>query len=566
MSAMSEVQKKWSERGGVAVLLVALILQCGFSMRLKSPVVDEFVHLPVGLSLWKHGDFLTDPINPPFMRMWAAIPLLFRDVKWTFPQERMREQYWPGAYQFMRDNSGDYQSLFISARWMVVLLSLLLAGTVFWWARSLYGRRAGLLALFLYSFCPNILAHSRLVTADLGGACFVFLSMFHFWRWRRSNCWGHLAGWAIFLGMALLSKLTAVFLPLFMLVVWVVSREGGELEDGRSIKVQLISAIGFTLLVLNLGYAFQGSFRILSSYSFKSGIGNSVQGIVGFLPVPLPEGFVQGIDHALRHDKDLMEDSFYLLGELSSVGWWYYFVVAWVLKIPLASLFGQGACAFIRVRRLVRRESLQNASEEWFLWVPAVGIFCAISIFSSLNIGFRHVLPALPFVFVLVSSLASYFLSRPGAVALCFACIWYLVSALFIFPNHLAYFNELGGGPAGGRQYLVDSNLDWGQDLIQLRDFLSRRGNPRIKLAYFGRTDPKIYGIDFEPLKPSPEPGLIVISASFLQGRPYLYPLPSDTQPYALAPARQFIWLQDYEPVAHIGYSLLVFEIRGQQP
>jgi hypothetical protein len=566
MSAMSEVQKKWIERGAVALLLLALILQCGLSMRLKSPAVDEFVHLPVGLSLWKHGDFLTDPINPPFMRMWAAIPLMFRDVEWTFPQDRMRHQYWPGAYQFMRDNSEDYQSLFIAARWMVVLLSLLLALYIFCWARALYGRSAGLLALFLYSFSPNIVAHSRLVTTDLGGSCFVFLSMFHFWRWHRSGCWGHLAGWAVFLGMALLSKLTAVFLPLFMVVAWIASRRGQDLKAGKAMAVQLLSAIGITLFVLNLGYAFQGSFRFLSSYSFKSGIGISVQSIVGFLPVPLPEGFVQGIDHALRHDKDLMEDSFYLLGELSSTGWWYYFVVAWLLKIPIASLIGQGASVFSRVRQVVRRESSQAASDEWFLWVPALGIFCAISIFSSLNIGFRHVLPALPFVFVLVSSLARHFSKGPGAVAIYAGCIWYLGSALFIFPDHLAYFNELGGGPASGRKYLVDSNLDWGQDLIQLRDYSSQRGNPKIKLAYFGRTDPRIYGIDFEPLNPSPKPGLIVISATFLQGRPYLYPLPSDQQPYALAPARQFIWLQDYEPVAHIGYSLLVFEIEEQQP
>ncbi|MDP6506105.1 MAG: hypothetical protein QF886_20950, partial [Planctomycetota bacterium] len=107
---MSDDQKKWTERVSVAFLLIALVLQCGLSMRLKSPAIDEFVHLPVGYSLWKHGDFLTDPINPPFMRLWAALPLLARDVDWTFPQERMRQQYWLGAHQFMRDNSDEYQS------------------------------------------------------------------------------------------------------------------------------------------------------------------------------------------------------------------------------------------------------------------------------------------------------------------------------------------------------------------------------------------------------------------------------------------------------------------------
>ncbi len=566
MSVMSDVQKKWTERVSVASLLIALLLQCGLSMRLKSPAVDEFVHLPVGYSLWKHGDFLTDPINPPFMRMWAALPLLSRDVDWTFPEEGMRQQYWLGAHQFMRDNSDEYQSMFIAARWMVVLLSLVLAVHVFWWARCLYGRRAGLLALFLYSFSPNILAHSRLVTADLGGACFVFLTMFHFWRWARRGCWVHLTGWAVFLGLALLSKLTAVFLPLFMLAAFFLAGKGDELKSGKALSAQLISAIAMMLFVLNLGYAFQGSLQILSGYEFRSGIGNTVQSVVGFLPVPLPEGFVQGIDHALRHDKDLMEDSFYLFGELSSTGWWYYFIVAWLLKIPLASLIGQGACLLSRVRQSVRKERARAASDEWFLWIPAAGFFCALSIFSSLNIGLRHVLPALPFIFVLVSSLARHSSNRSGGITLFTGCVWYLGAALFIFPDHLAYFNELGGGPASGRKYLVDSNLDWGQDLIQLREYLSRRGNPKIKLAYFGRTDPSIYGIEFEPLTPVPETGLIVISASFLQGRPYVLPLPSDRQPYALAPARQFIWLQDFEPASHIGYSLLVFEIENQKP
>ena len=556
-----------------ALLLLVLVIQCALSMRVKSPTVDEFVHLPVGYSLLRHRDFLTDPINPPLMRVWAALPLLAHPPKWSFPDDAVRSQFWQGAYQFMWENEKDYHSLFLRARWMIVILSVLLGFYVYRWASLLHGPRCGLAALFLYSLSPNIVAHSRLVTADLGGACFMFLTVFHFWRWRRTRTWCRLLLWGFFLGISFLSKLTAVLLPAVLIVLLVVDgwNEIRNLErrDRNRLLLMLAVAALTAIFVLNAGYCFRGTFRLLGSYTFRSGTMSQFQALMpGFLPGLLPEGFLMGIDHALRHGGDLPEGSFYLLGELSSTGWWYYFLIAWLVKVPIPVTAGLLIVLAWHCRPKERASPRHCSSGDGlFLLIPAAGFFLFLSTVSSLNIGFRHVLVVLPFAFVAVSRLALAVNANRKGLSACFAAggLWYVASALTIFPDHLAYFNEFAGGPDGGARCLVDSNLDWGQDLVQLRRYLEARGNPKIKLGYFGRVDPRVYGISYEPLSGRPTSGLVVVSVTFLQGRPYLFPVPLEKQAYRVAPAGYFSWLQDYEPVGRVGHTLYIYEIPEEQ-
>lgn len=561
--AKSKPHPSWLFHAGAAFLLAALVLQCALSSRLKSPTVDEFVHLPVGYSLWVDGDFLTDPINPPLMRLWAALPLLVASPVWNFEGDEMRDQFWIGAYRFMKDNADRYQAMFEYGRWMVMALSVVLGIYVYLWASELYGLACGVAALFFYAFCPNIIAHSSLVTADLGGACFIFLTLFHFRKYRRTSSQLHLGLTAVFLGLALLSKFTALFLVPILLLLYLIDCWP---EIKRWSRPEIASALSrgavcilIVLLVLHAGYGFDGLLPFAGDLPCKSRLLSAIQGFLpSFLPIPLPDGFILGIDHALQHDLDLPEGSFYLLGELSSKGWWYYFLVAALVKIPLPTLSLGLAAAIVKCR--ARDKSWR---EELFLVVPAVSFFVLISAFTSLNIGFRHVLMVLPFLFVFLCELFQHFSrGRPFAFTLLLgSCVWLFSSTARIYPDYLAYFNELGGGPEGGRRVLIDSNLDWGQDLIQLKRYLQGRGNPKIRLGYFGRVDPQIYGIQYEPLTNQPETGLVVLSVTFLHGRPYLYPSPEPLRAYRLASANYFAWLRDYEPVARIGHTLFVYEI-----
>ena len=157
---------------------------------------------------------------------------------------------------------------------------------------------------------------------------------------------------------------------------------------------------------------------------------------------------------------------------------------------------------------------------------------------------------------------SKWWLFRAGLLGL---CLWLLVGTLRIHPSYLAYFNEFWGGPANGYKYLVDSNLDWGQDLKNLAAYMRRSGLEKIKLEYYGPSDPRIYGITYEPLRPGqPTAGTVAISVTFLQG---LYQCRGATGCYSDPIClRAFNWLKQYEPIAKIGYSIFVYQIPGSQP
>jgi hypothetical protein len=210
-------------------------------------------------------------------------------------------------------------------------------------------------------------------------------------------------------------------------------------------------------------------------------------------------------------------------------------------------------------------------SEEWYLIIAAACMFFLFSM-GRVQIGFRYLLPILPMVYVLISRLmtADFFTRARYSIPFGIICLWYLLSSVTIYPHYLAYFNELAGGPDNGYKYLVDSNLDWGQDLEGLKEYMDENSIDSIKLSYFGSADADYYNIHYEylpsiGLRPD-EPGdlwwyeegneekcgyvqgLVAVSATNLQG-------------VLLENRECFKWLEDYEPIAKIGYSILIYDI-----
>jgi hypothetical protein len=197
----------------------------------------------------------------------------------------------------------------------------------------------------------------------------------------------------------------------------------------------------------------------------------------------------------------------------------------------------------------LRRDAGSHAH---FLLVPAAFLF-ASSMFSSIDIGYRNILPVLPFVHVYVSQVARRATGRLARGAVVLLGVWYALGTALLSPHYLAYFNELVGGPANGYKYLVDSNLDWGQDLKHLKQYVESQGLSEVYLSYFGTADPSYYGIDHLPMPERPpaatdEPAYYVISATSLQGV------------YA-AGASGAHWLADYAPHDRVGYSMFVYRL-----
>jgi hypothetical protein len=372
------------------------------------------------------------------------------------------------------------------------------------------------MAVGLAALSPDVLAHGTLVTTDLGFALFFFLSVVAFTRLCERATPGRLSNAGAATGAAFATKFSApILLPLLALVGLFAALDGETMERallrrtrqlaGRGARLvhlaELLAAVGLVVLVV-----------VWASYGFRHAISpdpavrtalrgtlepTAATGLPARLAVAasdagvLPEDYVRGALFVLTHSE---ARSTFLLGVLSNRAFPQYFLVTFLLKTPVPLLV-LTALALLRVPRLRRRDAV-------FLWLP-VAVYVGLTFSRGLQIGHRHLLPVYPFLFVAAGEAAARLGSwrRPVGVALLgLLGLWYAGGTLRNHPHHLAYFNEIGGGPAEGWRLLADSNVDWGQDLKRLAAWMRASGVSRLKLSYFGSADPAYYGIEAEAL------------------------------------------------------------------
>ncbi len=421
-------------------------------------------------------------------------------------------------------NRGD--RLLFASRLMTIFQTLLLGFFVYRFAERVHGWRGGLLALFFFAWCPNMLAHGSLVTPDMTLTVFFFIAVYFL---REALTDGRPASfvWAgVTLGLALLSKFTALLLlPIEALVV------GHVLVRGARPSMKWMGVAGACALAV-----------FLAGYRFD--------------PTPYLQGFQAQGSHGAH--------SAFLMGKISPDGWWYYCLVAFALKTPIPLLILL-ALAVVWTSVRAARNWMALSLDDAALWVPVLTVFVFFAV-ELRSIGLRYVLPAYPFLFVIAAG-AAVSLERSQAFRgklkylVLVLTMWYVLGTAAIWPNHLAYFNESVGGPKNGYRYLVDSNLDWGQDLKGLKAFMDRRGIRQVYLSYFGLDDPRRYGIDYVWLPsyelPNPNPqatvniprgSYVAISVTNLQG---VY----------MTPPTMFRWLDRYAPIARIGQSIFVYRL-----
>ncbi len=554
-----------------AGLLVCFAAQAVLSMKDKSVTVDEITYITAGYYHLRTGDFHYNMTNPPLMKITAALPLLLLNPKLpetgSDPDDWDAVEEWQYARHFLYDNRVDADRMLFAARLPIVALGVALGVLVFVWTRELYGRNSGLLALFLYAFSPNILAHTRLATQDLGTALFVFSASYFFWRYTTRRQLYALFASAALVGCGILTKTTAGFVaPIFGVYYlagalassdfgvdsrfpWIARLGADQVRKQQLLTAAWIGVIfgGVILAVVNLGYGFQGSF---------SGI-------------PLvPSAFERSILFQLRLSSF---GGVFFAGDIYENSPWFILFLTILLKTPVPTLFLASVAA---MRIAVHR----RAREGEILIVAAIGVFIGLFVlFNNLGTILRYVLPIYPFAFVLVGRLATEWLPhRPAIRAASSAlALWYLAGTLSVFPHYLAYFNELIGGPANGYKYLAESNLDWGQDLKGLKTYMTENGIDRIALGYFGSADADYYGIEYDylpsvGLKPKkagqhwwyeidpdligdePRPtGRIAVSVALIQGARWLGRLFEPT----------YGWLRDYEPIETIGHTIHIYDI-----
>jgi Dolichyl-phosphate-mannose-protein mannosyltransferase len=394
-----------------------------------------------------------------------------------------------------------------------VALGLGLGWLVFAWARALFGFGGGALALWLYTCCPNVLAHSHLITTDVATALGIFGATYAFWRYRRQPGRGRLAVAAAAFGAAQLTKATALFLvPIFLLIVLLEAFRGslaarrrrlaagaaepggqaGEGEEaGRAVRrvvapgtapapvAALTTAAVFAagaVLALNLGFAGEKTLTPLSRYSPVSRPFQALAAmpVLRAVPIPLPLPYLAGLDMVARDARAGTPS--YLRGRFSAHGFWDYYLVAALLKMPLGTLALLALAAWLAVTGRVRAPDA-----EAFLLVPAAFLLAYLSFAFELQIGLRYLLPAFPFLFVFAGRAAAW---RPPASAfgilVALLAGWTAGSSWSVHPHYIPYFNELIGDRRNGYRWLIASNLDWGQDDRYVREVYARRGPVRV--------------------------------------------------------------------------------------
>jgi hypothetical protein len=246
----------------------------------------------------------------------------------------------------------------------------------------------------------------------------------------------------------------------------------------------------------------------------------------------------------------------FLDGEWSLSGFRRYYLLALAYKLPHFVQF----LLIVALVGCLRPENAQRRRLALFVLLPA-GLLLAFASLSSMQLGLRYVLPAIPALLLVASSAAAATPDRRGAHWFVSAALAVLAfSALRHHPHHLAYFNELAGGPEGGRTHLVDSNLDWGQDLNLVKRWMDENRVDQIGLAYFGSLRPEVLGIRYTtPPGGQPAPGWYAVSVNFVMGRPYTIPAPDGgTRAVNLY---EYAYFGAFPPVARLGYSIDVYHL-----
>ncbi|HEX9940995.1 MAG TPA: glycosyltransferase family 39 protein [Thermoanaerobaculia bacterium] len=508
---MSRSSFTLSRRGSsllAALLLVAFLAQGALGIRHKSMTWDEDTHLSYGRQILTQHTFARQIHRYNATSPWVVVNAL------------------PGLAARRLGIELPPRRALYAGRISTLLLGALLGWLVFSWAREAFGPPSGLLAVTLLTFCPNLLAHSALITTDAVTTLAIFAAAYAFWRLyaqpSRARLW--VAG--VVLGLALTVKLSGVYLvPIFLLVLLLRGLASRRFDLKPFLSLLLLLAVA--LLVINAVYLFEGTFSPLSRYQPRSLRFQALASapVLRDLPLPLPTGYVQGIDWVTQ---DMARGRWvYCLGRYSHNGFPYYYAVALLTKGTVGFL----ALIALALACLALRAPRRSWEVQIFLLVPVAFYFIYFSLFFKFQIGLRHLLPIFPFLFVFVSQLAT--LQRRSLRALAWLlAVAHAASSLRVHPHYLAYFNEAVGGPLQGWRYLIDSNLDWGQDRDAARHV-------------YAPSSPVPVVID----PGGPTAGRVMVSATALVGL-----IPEAHKRYA--------WLREnFLPVDHVGYSWLVYDV-----
>ncbi|HHE76478.1 MAG TPA: glycosyltransferase family 39 protein, partial [Candidatus Parcubacteria bacterium] len=523
----------------------------------------------------------------------SAVPLLFfKNIKFPHQAKSWKDDVngqWDFGNKFLFHSGNPAYKMIFWARIPMILILILLAFYVFRWARELFGNKTALLALFLVSFSPTLIAHARLVTTDVGAAAGMFIGAYYFIRFLKEPSRKNIILSGIAFGLAELAKFSTILLfPFFglLIIFWAYAKSSNFKSFLKIFWKYLLLTIVVTLIAYTIVWAFylyhtwnypperQVRDTKLILESFPSRL--LADALIWMADKPIIRAisyYLLGVFMVIQRASG--GNTTYFLGQVSAAGWKIFFPIVYIIKQPLTFIILLIA-SILYAAWSIKKPLWEKPIKRFKSWIGlhfpefamllAIAIYWAVSLKSNLNIGVRHLIPVFPFTILLVSAATIKWLKPPlllpKKILLSGLLIWQAISVISVCPHFLAYFNELVGGPNNGYIYTVDSNLDWGQDLKRLNQWLEKNKINKIYVDYFGGSDTKYYlGDKFLPWwgtrdpKELPQGSYLAVSATFLQG--------GRGEPVSgfNGETGYYNWLYQYHPVAKIGYSIFVYHI-----
>ncbi len=644
-------------------LILIIILAASFALMFyssikESAVMDELAHIPAGYGYVKYFDYRLNPEHPPLIKAIAAIPLLFQNLK--FPTDKFSwtqdiNGQWAAGAQFLYEEGNSADQIINWSRIGVMFLTLILIIFTYVWAKELIGKWWAFLPTLLVAFSPNFLAHGHYVTTDIGAALGFFISIYYFVKYlqNRTKNKKNLVVAGIAFGIAQLMKFSTVLLiPLFgfLIIIYAIYKAWKKSDFGFFAKIfqffkELVKFIGSLIIVFAIGYLLvyvvyfiftinypmekqkADTTTILASFADgpntckldtstyrNSEISNPIR-CIAEINILMTENkitrpfaqYMLGVLMVMQRSSG--GNTGYFMGEISAAGWWYYFPIVFLLKEPLPSLIIITFAIILAIIRFFSKFKTSGIKNRFFNYIELnfaefsmlsfVVLYWAYSIKSPLNIGVRHILPTLPFIYILSSQAIKNWakvrvqiysgfwknifnaiitiLKNSIKISLIILLMaWFILGTFIAFPYYISYFNELGGGTWNGYKYVTDSNYDWGQDLKRLSLFVNPLAGKsitgkkidKIAVDYFGGGNIKYYlgdkGEIWQSSKGNPklqEINWIAISINSLQSAL------GKLHPGQLRnPEDEYRWLTQiknpYQPDYRIGTTMFVYKLQ----
>ncbi|HLL61601.1 MAG TPA: phospholipid carrier-dependent glycosyltransferase [Propionibacteriaceae bacterium] len=516
---------------------VALLLQMAVAMITtavqQTPTIDEPVYAGAAVVQWQQHSLRYNAEHPPLGKTLIGAGLAFGSP-----------QLDPGfagdgtalGRRLLYESGNDPDRLLLLARLPVIALTLAFGVVVLLFAREVFSPVGGILALALFAFSPDVIAHGSLATLDVPATGFLLVAAWAAWRARSRRLLPWLAVTGLALGAALATKMSALAaVPVVLLLVFL------SVRAARRRWVRALVAAG-AVLVIAVAVVWASYFVVDPRLRWTSPADlTDIGGIRGLVTewLPFPQPYRDGMRIQLGYEDSTWGG--FLFGRAYSGSLPWYFPAALLVKTPLGmlALWVAGTATLLAVRRL-------RSAVPYLLLTPAV--LAMVAAFGARNLGTRYVI-VVPIFLAVVAGAVTVLRSRRVTAIVAALVAFVAVSSLRTFPYYLPYANEAFGGPAATARHLHDSNVDWGQDLGRLADRLRERypGQP-VWLAYKGSGVPAAYGISAgDPLTVPPEQvrGLLVVSDSLAAG----------------ADERLAALIGSSTPIDRVGYAITIYRI-----